>query len=124
MARGSSLRQACTIRTGGAVDPVNAATRFRRGIAETEADYHANMAERASVRRRGRPALGDSPLSEEDVLEAALGAFATYGYEGVSLRTLSRGLGVSHNLLPQKYGSKLGLVGAAVAQGFRAFFPP
>ena len=100
---------------------MNAATTFRRGVAETEADYHANMAEGASVRRRGRPALGDSPLSEEDVLEAALGAFATHGYEGVSLRTLSRGLGVSHNLLHQKYGSKLGLWYAAVDHGFGPF---
>lgn len=121
MARGSSLRQACTIRTGGAVDPVTVATKSRRRIAASAADYHANMAEAASVRRRGRPALGDSPLSEEDVLEAALGAFATYGYEGVSLRTLSRGLGVSHNLLHQKYGSKLGLWYAAVDHGFGPF---
>src|ERR1700739_3841184 len=122
MARGSSLRQTRPILTGGAVYPVPAATTFRRGIAATEADYHANMAEAASVRRRGRPALGDSPLSEEDVLEAALGPFATYGYEGVSLRTLSRGLGVSHNLLPQKYGSKLGLWYGAVEPGFRPIF--
>lgn len=87
----------------------------------TVADYHADMAERASSRRRGRPALGESPVSEEQVLQAALGAFATYGYEGVSLRTLSRDLGVSHNLLHQKYGSKLGLWYAAVDHGFGPF---
>jgi TetR/AcrR family transcriptional regulator len=51
----------------------------------------------ASQGRRGRPNTADStPL--EDILEAGLAAFATYGYEGVSLRMLNRGLGVSHNL--------------------------
>jgi len=79
------------------------------------------MAERASARGRGRPALGQSPVSEEEVLEAAFGAFATYGYDGVSFRTLARDLGVSHNLLHQKYGSKLGLWHAAVDSGFGPF---
>jgi AcrR family transcriptional regulator len=35
----------------------------------------------------------------ENILKAALVAFATYGYEGVSLRTLNRELGGSHNLI-------------------------
>lgn len=74
-----------------------------------------------SQRRRGRPAVGESPISDDQVLDAALTAFATYGYEGVSLRTLSRDLGVSHNLLHQKYGSKVGLWYAAVDRGFGPF---
>jgi TetR/AcrR family transcriptional regulator len=37
------------------------------------------------------------------------------------VRTLSRRLGVSHNLLHQKYGSKLGLWYAAVDHGFGPF---
>ncbi|WP_353358403.1 TetR family transcriptional regulator, partial [Mycobacterium sp.] len=32
----------------------------------------------------------------EDILGAALKAFATHGYDGVALRTLNRELGVSH----------------------------
>src|ERR1700726_2258385 len=55
--------------------------------------------------RRGRPKAADStPL--QDILEAALVAFATYGYDGVSLRTLNRDLGVSPNLIYQRFGGK------------------
>jgi AcrR family transcriptional regulator len=52
------------------------------------------------------------------VLSAALHAFATHGYQGVSVRTLNRELGVSHNLLHQRFGSKLGIWYAAVEWGF------
>jgi AcrR family transcriptional regulator len=71
----------------------------------------------ASQGRRGRPNTADSkPL--EDILEAGLVAFATYGYEGVSLRMLNRGLGVSHNLSYQRVGSKDDLWRASVDFGF------
>lgn len=53
------------------------------------------------------------------MLAAALQAFATQGYEGVSVRLLNRQLGVSHNLLNQRFGSKEGLWYAAVDWGFR-----
>src|ERR1700682_3838287 len=60
---------------------------------------------RGSQARGGRSKASDStPLQE--ILEAALVAFATYGYDGVSLRTLNRDLGVSHNLIYQRFGSK------------------
>jgi TetR/AcrR family transcriptional regulator len=94
---------------------------IRRGLPVTAADYHADMAEGASMRRRGRPALGQSPVADDEVLETAFDAFATYGYDGVSLRTLARDLGVSHNLLHQKYGSKGALWYAAVDHGFGPF---
>jgi AcrR family transcriptional regulator len=103
------------------VTAAGAATRIWRSIPTTAADYDADMAEGASVRRRGRPALGQSPVSEDEVLETAFDAFATYGYDGVSLRTLARSLGVSHNLLHQKYGSKRALWYAAVDHGFGPF---
>ena len=45
-------------------------------------------------------------------------AFATYGYDGVSLRTLNRDLGVSHNLIYQRFGSKDDLWRASVDFGF------
>jgi TetR/AcrR family transcriptional regulator len=54
----------------------------------------------------------------EDILETALVAFATYGYDGVSLRTLNRDLGVSHNLIYQRFGSKDDLWRASVDFGF------
>jgi TetR/AcrR family transcriptional regulator len=52
------------------------------------------------------------------VLDAALEAFADRGYEGTSVRELARGLGVSHNLIPQRIGTKEQLWGAAVDRGF------
>jgi AcrR family transcriptional regulator len=54
----------------------------------------------------------------DQVLSAALHAFAAHGYQGVSVRTLNRELGVSHNLLHQRFGSKLGIWYAAVDWGF------
>jgi TetR/AcrR family transcriptional regulator len=83
--------------------------------------YDAAMTASASGRRRGRPTTGQSPVSDDEVLAAALAAFAVYGYEGVSLVKLQRDLGVSHNLLHQKYGSKLNLWYAAVDHGFGPF---
>jgi len=72
---------------------------------------------RTSGGRRGRPKAGDAmPL--EEILEAALRAFATYGYDGVSLRTLNRELGASHNLIYKRFGSKDDLWRAAVDYGF------
>jgi AcrR family transcriptional regulator len=69
-------------------------------------------------RPRGRPRAQDSPVAVDDILTAALRAFATHGYDGVSVSALSRELGVSHNLLHQRFGSKQGLWYAAVDAGF------
>lgn len=52
------------------------------------------------------------------VLDAALEAFAAHGYEGASVRDVARRLGVSHNLVPQRFGSKARLWYAAVDHGF------
>ena len=52
------------------------------------------------------------------LLEAALGAFAEHGYEGMSVRDLARQLGVSHNLVHHHYGSKWELWKAALEHGF------
>jgi AcrR family transcriptional regulator len=76
---------------------------------------------RRSTRPRGRPRKDDgatpAPAPDEQ-LAAALHAFATHGYQGVSVRTLNRELGVSHNLLHQRYGSKDAIWYAAVDWGF------
>ena len=71
------------------------------------------------TRARGRPAAGDqSALPTEKLLEAALEAFAERGYDGTSVREVARALGVSHNLIPQRIGSKAELWQAAVDHGF------
>jgi TetR/AcrR family transcriptional regulator len=76
------------------------------------------MAVTAERRRRGRPKAADAPATSEEILDAAFRAFATHGYEGVSVRTLNRELGVSHNLIHQRFGSKEGLWYAAVDRAF------
>ncbi|MEU8632571.1 TetR/AcrR family transcriptional regulator [Amycolatopsis sp. NPDC048633] len=72
----------------------------------------------ASPRRPGRPRKGAAPASTERILAAALHAFAVQGYHGVSIRDLNRELGVSHNVVHQRYGSKDGVWYAAVDWGF------
>jgi len=76
----------------------------------------------ASPPRRppGRPRLEDSPATLEEILGAALKAFATQGYEGVSVRTLNRELGGSHNLINGRFGSKEALWYATVDWAFQS----
>jgi AcrR family transcriptional regulator len=71
----------------------------------------------AGRRRPGRP-RADEALDVAQILAATLQAFARDGYEGVSVRTLSKELGVSHNLLHARFGSKPDLWRAAVDHGF------
>ncbi|HYI63223.1 MAG TPA: TetR/AcrR family transcriptional regulator [Acidimicrobiales bacterium] len=73
-----------------------------------------------ATRGRGRPAGGDPTVATEHVLDAALEAFAERGYDGTSVRELARELGVSHNLIPQRIGTKEELWYAAVDRGFSA----
>ena len=70
-----------------------------------------------AARRRGRPPA-DEAIESSEILDAALRAFARHGLEGVSVRTLNRELGVSHNLIYQPFGSKNDLWRAAVDYGF------
>src|SRR5947209_14656406 len=76
------------------------------------------MAKIGEAKRTGRPKAQDAPVKVEQILDAAFRAFATYGYDGVAVRTLNRELGVSHNLIHQRFGSKLGLWYAAVDRAF------
>jgi AcrR family transcriptional regulator len=69
-------------------------------------------------RPRGRPRAEQSPATEDQILQAALRAFATHGYEGVSVRTLNRELGVSHSLINARFGSKESLWYATVDWAF------
>jgi TetR/AcrR family transcriptional regulator len=76
------------------------------------------MAQTSGGNRTGRPKAHDAPVTLEQILDAAFRAFATYGYDGVAVRTLNRELGVSHNLIHQRFGSKQGLWYAAVDRAF------
>jgi TetR/AcrR family transcriptional regulator len=72
-------------------------------------------------RRRGRPrADAVHAVPEARVLNLAFQTFARRGYEGTTLRSLARQLGVSHNLLNVRFGTKSNLwrraVDARVAQ--------
>ncbi|MFG2800065.1 TetR/AcrR family transcriptional regulator [Streptomyces pseudovenezuelae] len=60
-----------------------------------------------SVRGPGRPGVGTPAVpGEESVLQRGLEAFAELGYDRASARELARRLGVSHNFINDRYGSK------------------
>ncbi len=67
----------------------------------------------AAPRGRGRPRAGEE-IDLDVLLQGALEAFAETGYDGTSVRELSRRLGVSHALLTARFGSKEGLWYAAM----------
>jgi TetR/AcrR family transcriptional regulator len=71
------------------------------------------------ARPRGRPRKDDQLAPADQVLAAAIEAFSVHGYNGVSLRTVNDQLGVSRNLLYQRFGSKAKLWFAAVDWAFR-----
>lgn len=61
--------------------------------------------EGAAARGRGRPRAGEE-LDAGPLLMAALDAFAEAGFEGMSVRALSRRLGISHALFTARFGTK------------------
>ncbi|MGA2836612.1 MAG: TetR/AcrR family transcriptional regulator [Acidimicrobiales bacterium] len=63
---------------------------------------------------RGRPRI----RQDAEILDAALKAFASQGYEAMSLRSLNAGLGLSHGTISQRFGTKERLYLAAVDRGF------
>ena len=58
------------------------------------------------ARRVGRPAQPTDIPVDEEILARGLRAFAELGYDGASVRELARRLGVSHNFINDRYGSK------------------
>src|SRR3981081_4073085 len=70
------------------------------------------------ARPRGRPPKGAQPAPLEEIMLAAAEAFSVQGYDGVSLRTVNDQLGVSRNLLYQRFGSKANLWRAVVDWAF------
>jgi len=65
-------------------------------------------------RRRGRPPVDQRVVSRAQILDHALRAFATHGYEAMSVRALSLDLGGSPHLVRHYYGSKQALWEASV----------
>lgn len=55
------------------------------------------------------------------MLAAALRAFAAKGYDGMSVRDVNKDLGVSHNLIHRRFGSKAQLWEATVDRWFSEF---
>jgi TetR/AcrR family transcriptional regulator len=70
------------------------------------------------ARPRGRPRKDAQLAPTDQVLAAAIEAFSLHGYNGISLRTVNDELGVSRNLLYQRFGSKANLWRAAVDWAF------
>jgi AcrR family transcriptional regulator len=55
----------------------------------------------------GRPAAATNDVPPDDVILAkGLQAFGELGYDGASVRELARWIGVSHNFINDRYGSK------------------
>ena len=76
----------------------------------------ASASGRKTARRpRGRPpADAARAVPEERLLHLAFESFAEFGYEGTTVRELAKRLGVSHNLLNVRFGSKADLWRRAV----------
>ena len=68
-------------------------------------------------RPAGRPPGATGADTRGEILEAALKAFAEAGFSAMSVRELTRKLGVSHNLVHHHFGTKLDLWRAALDHG-------
>ena len=66
---------------------------------------------------RGRPPIH----ADDELLLAALQAFAAQGYAATSIRALNAELGLSHATIGQRFGTKAELFRAAIDHGFDAF---
>lgn len=74
-----------------------------------------------STRRPGRPGASTPAVPEEEsILQRGLEAFAELGYDHASARELARRLGVSHNFINDRYGSKLAFWRAVVDSALEA----
>lgn len=69
------------------------------------------------TRTTGRPRGDTGDSTRGDILDAALKAFAETGFGAMSVRELTRQLGVSHNLVHHHFGSKEHLWRAALDHG-------
>jgi TetR/AcrR family transcriptional regulator len=80
---------------------------------------------KASPRRRGRPRADTAhAVPEARVLDLAFQQFARQGYDGTTLRSLAKELGVSHNLINVRFGTKSSLWRRAVDARVARAAPP
>jgi len=90
----------------------------REAVEDTVESVKAEPAVEPGIARvkkaRGRPPAGGSPASTDEIMAAALRVFARDGFAGASVAEINRELGVSHNLIHQRFGSKEGLWFAVV----------
>lgn len=75
------------------------------------------MCQPIAMPSRGRPPL----VSEEAILQGALRAFASSGYEAMSVRALNAELGLSHETISKRFGPKIDLFRAAMRFGVERF---
>ena len=59
--------------------------------------------------RPGRPRTGEPVVTHEQILSVALRFFAVNGFEATSVRAICDELGVSHNFINERLGTKLDL---------------
>lgn len=71
-------------------------------------------------RRPGRPTADIAVPPEREIFARGLEAFAEAGFDGVSVRDLARRLGVSHNFINDRYGTKEGFWRAVVDDSLRS----
>lgn len=91
----------------------------KRVTASGRAGAPANGRRHDRPRRPGRPPAGAGAVrSREEILDGALEAFGAVGYDAMSVRELTRQLGVSHNLVHHYFRSKAELWCAAIDHSF------
>jgi TetR/AcrR family transcriptional regulator len=76
------------------------------------------LSDMTTTKRQGRPPATEAPAALPDIMSKALKMFAENGFDGTSVAALNRELGVSHNLIHQRFGSKEALWYAAVDFAF------
>lgn len=91
---------------------------------KTKKAQHAQLAQKKKkkttptpapkTRRPGRPTADIAVPPEREIFARGLEAFAEAGFDGVSVRDLARRLGVSHNFINDRYGTKEGFWRAVV----------
>ncbi|MFE2540462.1 TetR/AcrR family transcriptional regulator [Actinacidiphila glaucinigra] len=85
---------------------------------------HVSAAERGAMDGgqggRGRVRSPQVDLTDSEILQLGLEAFAELGYPGASVRELAKRLGVNHNFINDRFGSKEKFWRAAVDHALKA----
>lgn len=76
------------------------------------------MSEVTTPRGRGRPPKGSGANSRQRLLEAALEDFASFGFDGASLRRIARKAGCDMAMVAHHFGTKEEFWSAAVEYAF------